>query len=68
VSDDERNPQIRIDRIPVKGGAGAVLVIVALLSVMLIELPELRWPALLGLIGGGVVGCVLILWHRSRRR
>lgn len=66
MSEDEQNPQINIGKIPVKGGAGAVLVIIALLGVMLYALPELRGPFVIGLGGGLVLAVILIVWHKAR--
>ena len=66
MPEDERRPEIRIDRIPVRGGAGAVLVIIALLGVMLYALPELRGPFVIGLGGGLILAVILILWHKAR--
>jgi hypothetical protein len=60
----DRNVEIRMDRIPVRGGVGAVLVIITLLGAMVLELEGLRLPAILGLIGGLVIGCGLIVWRR----
>ncbi len=68
MPDKDRNAEIRIDKIPVKGGIGAVLAIIILLSAMLVELPALRWPALFGVLGGVILGGALILWHRFRGR
>lgn len=67
MPDDDRNVEIRIDRIPVGRGLGAALVIVVLLGVMLVELPGLRLPALAGVAGGVLIGAVLIWWHRRSR-
>jgi hypothetical protein len=64
MSRNDRNVEIRMDRIPVRGGIGAVLVIITLLGAMLLELEGLRLPALAGLIGGLLVGGVLIVWRR----
>lgn len=68
MSGDDRNVEIRMDKIPVRGGIGAALAIVLLLGAMLLELPALRLPALAGLAGGVVIGIVLIVWRRRRRR
>jgi hypothetical protein len=64
MSRNDRNVEIRMDRIPVRGGIGAVLVIITLLGAMLLELEGLRLPAIAGLIGGLLVGGVLIVWRR----
>lgn len=66
MPDEEQNPQIRIDKIPVRGGIGAVLVITALLGVMLYALPDLRGPFVVGLVGGLILAVILILWHKIR--
>jgi hypothetical protein len=63
----DRNVEIRMDRIPVGGGIGAAVVIVTLLGAMILELEGLRLPAILGLIGGLVIGCALIVWRRLSR-
>lgn len=62
--DNDRPVEIRIDRIPAGRGIGAALAIVVLLGAMLYELPELRWPALAGVIGGIVFAAILIVRHR----
>jgi hypothetical protein len=67
MPDDDRNVEIRIDRIPVGRSIGALVAIVVLLGAMLVELPSLRLPAIAGLVGGLVVAIVLILWHRRSR-
>ena len=67
MPEDEQNPQIRIDKIPVKGGAGALLIVIALLGVILYALPDLRGPFVVGLGGGLCVAILLIVWHRCRR-
>jgi hypothetical protein len=68
MAGDERNAEIRIDKIPVRGGVGAVLIIILVSAVMLVELPALRWPILLGVLGGVVLGGVLIFRRRLRRQ
>lgn len=67
MPDDNRNVEIRIDRIPVGRSIGALIAIVVLLGAMLVELPSLRLPAIAGLVSGLVVAVVLILWHRRSR-
>ena len=61
---EDKNPEIRIDKIPVRGGIGALLVIVLLISGMLVQLPGLRWPVLSGVLGGAALGIGLIFWRR----
>ena len=67
MPEDEQNPQIRIDKIPVKGGFGALAIVVALLGVLLYALPDLRGPFTIGLVGGVCLALILIVWHRRRR-
>ena len=62
----ERRPEIRIDRIPIDGGVGALLAIAILLTAMLVQLPQLRPVFFAGVLGGLVFAAVLILWHRRR--
>ncbi len=50
--------------IPVRGGMGAAVLIVILLTGVLIALPELRFIALLGMLAGVVFGSALAWWHR----
>ncbi len=64
MPDDDRNVEIRIDRIPVGRGIAPALVIVVLLGAMLVELPSLRLPAFGGVIGGILVAAMLIWWQR----
>ena len=64
MSYEDRNVEIRVDKIPIRGGIGAVLAIVLLLGALILELPALRVPALAGILGGVVVGVFLILWHK----
>lgn len=65
---EDENAEIRIDKIPVKGGLGALLAIVLLITGMLVELPGLGWPVLSGVLGGAVLAIVLIFWRRRRGR
>ena len=66
MPEDEQSPQIRIDKIPVKGGFGALLIVLALLGLMLYALPDLRGPFVIGLIGGLCLAAMLIVWRRWR--
>jgi|KBSMisStandDraft_5_1062788.scaffolds.fasta_scaffold4201203_1 hypothetical protein len=66
MSDEDRNVEIRVDKIPIRGGIGAVLAIVLLLGALVLELPALRVPALGSILGGVVFGLFLIVWHKRR--
>jgi len=67
VTDQDRDPQINISRIPVGGGIGALAVVVILLGVLVGALPRLRWLAVYGIGTGLIFGIALILWRRRRR-
>jgi len=45
VSNDDQDAEIRMDRIRVRGGIGAAIVIVVLVGAMALDLPGLRIPA-----------------------
>lgn len=64
MTDGDRDPQINLSKIPVGGGLGALAAIVILLSVMVVELPQLRWLAVYGIGTGLVLAVILILWRR----
>jgi hypothetical protein len=66
MADPGRDPQINISKIPVRGGFGALAIILVLLGIMVTALPELRWLAVYGVGTGLLVGVVLILWRRRR--
>jgi hypothetical protein len=66
VSNDDQDTEIRIDRIRVRGGIGAAIVIVVLVGAMTLDLPGLRIPELGGILGGVIVGAALIVWHRRK--
>ena len=57
---------VRIDssKIPVRGGIGAGILIVVLLTGVLIALPELRLPAAMAIVAGLAFGGVLFLWRK----
>jgi hypothetical protein len=61
-----RAPQINLTSVPVGAGLGAAAAIVLLLGAMLVELPELRWLAVCGGLGGAIFGLARIAWHRTR--
>jgi len=63
MSNDDQDADIRIDRIRVRGGIGAAIVIVVLVGAMTLDLPGLRIPVLAGILGGVIVGVALIAWH-----
>jgi hypothetical protein len=48
ISEGAKNAEIRIDKIPIKGGIGAAVLIIVLLTGVLLDLPALRWLALPG--------------------
>jgi hypothetical protein len=62
---DDRQADISIQHIPVRGGVGVFLIILLLVTCMLIELPQLRWPVIGSAAGGVLLGLSLIV---SRRR
>ena len=64
----EDTPQIQMSRIPVGKGLGALAVIVIVIGAMLVELPSLRAPVILGAAGGCVLAAILIIWHARRRQ
>jgi hypothetical protein len=66
MSEEDRNVEIQVDKIPIRGGIGAVLAIVLLLGALVLELPALRVPAVAGILGGVVVGAFLIVRHKPR--
>jgi hypothetical protein len=66
MRNDEREVEPRIDRIPIRGGIGVGIVVVVLVTAMLLDLPGLRIPALLGIAGGVVLAAVLVAWHRGK--
>jgi len=59
---------VRIDssKIPIRGGIGAGILIVILLSGVLIELPELRLVAGMAIVAGVAFGGLLFLWRRHQ--
>jgi L-asparagine transporter-like permease len=64
---EERRYDISMHHIPIKGGIGVALFIALLVTVMLIELPQLRWPTLGSIVAGILLGAGLILWRRRAR-
>jgi len=61
-------PQIQMSRIPAGKGLGALAIIVILIGAMLLELPSLRGPVIVGAGGGCVLAAILIAWHARRRK
>jgi len=57
---------VRIDssKIPIRGGIGAGILIVVLLSGVLVALPELRLIAAMAILAGIIFGGLLFLWRR----
>jgi hypothetical protein len=64
MADLDRNQEIRIDKIPVRGGIGSALVIALLAVAMMVELPMLRWLLVSSAVGL-LMGAFLVMW-RSR--
>jgi hypothetical protein len=64
MNNQDQEAEIRIDRIRVGGGIGAAIVIVVLVGAMALDLPSLRTPVVVGILGGVIVGAALIAWHR----
>ncbi len=62
---DER-PTINLSGIPVRGGLGALALVVLLLAAMAAELPAARWLALVGTAAGVLLGAGLIAWRRRQ--
>lgn len=60
----ERDGQISMSRIPIRGGIGAFVLIVILVAAVLGDLPQLRGPFLGGVGLGLVFAVALILWRR----
>jgi hypothetical protein len=60
----DRDGQITMSRIPIRGGIGAFVLIVILVAAVLAELPQLRRPFLGGVGLGLVFAVALILWRR----
>lgn len=50
MSNNDQDAEIRIDRIRVRGGIGAAIVIVVLVGAMALDLPGLRIPVLAGIL------------------
>jgi hypothetical protein len=61
---DEPGAQITMSRIPIRGGVGAFALIVILVSVVLAELPQLRWFYLGAVALGLLFALALIIWRR----
>jgi len=66
MSSEDREAEIRSDRIRIRGGIGAAIAIIVLLGAMVLDLPGLRIPVVVGTLGGLLVGAGLIAWHRRR--
>lgn len=60
----DRDGQITMSRIPIRGGIGAFVLIVILVAAVLADLPQLRGPFLGGVGLGLVFAVALILWRR----
>jgi hypothetical protein len=64
MTDDRRTGDINVSKILVDGIGGLGLVVMA--SVVAYSLPQLRWVAILALIGGTAMG-LLLIGARNRR-
>ena len=63
-ADSLGDARINSASIPVRGGFGAGILILILLTGVLLDLPQLRWIALIGIVAGVAFGGVLVLWRR----
>jgi hypothetical protein len=61
---DEPEAQITMSRIPIRGGIGAFVLIVILVSGVLADLPQLRGRFLGGVVLGLLFAVALIVWRR----
>ena len=61
---DERDGQITMSRIPIRGGVGAFVLIVILVLAVLGDLPQLRGRFLGAVVLGLLFGAALIVWRR----
>jgi hypothetical protein len=59
----DKHPGIRIDKIPIKGGAG-LLFVAGILMISLIATPFTRWFFLISLMGGALGATVLYFWRK----
>jgi hypothetical protein len=59
------HPGPRIDKIPVKGGIGAIFTIGTVLS-FIFGIPGGHWFALLAIALGTFIGCGLFIWHKHK--
>jgi hypothetical protein len=61
---DDRQQDISMHHIPIRGGIGAAVLIAIIIAAMLVELPQLRWPVLGSAALGLIFAVALILWRR----
>ena len=66
IADEGRRPEIRIDRIPVGGGAAGLIFAVGSCLIFLVGIPALRWFFLGAVAIGSAVGGLLWRWHKKR--
>jgi hypothetical protein len=66
MADHDGGGNIDVSKIPVSGWGG--LGLVAMAVVMSFGQPQLRWPAAIALIGGGLIGLTLIAARHRRAR
>jgi len=59
----DKHPGIRIDKIPIEGGAG-LLFVAGILMISLIATPFTRWFLLISIMGGTFGATVLYHWRK----
>ncbi len=64
MSNDLRNVEISMHKIPVGGSLGAAALIAILLVGMFLDLPGIRATAIGGIVVGLVIAVALIRWRR----
>ena len=55
----------RIDKIPVRGGVGAIFTIGVVLS-FVFGVPRGHWFLLFALVAGTFIACGLFIWHKPK--
>jgi hypothetical protein len=59
----DKHPGIRIDKIPIEGGAG-LLFVAGILMICLIATPFTRWFFLISIMRGALGATVLYFWRK----